>query len=138
MLTEYKCFKQKGANCTLRGKPLKLVDQFTYLGSNISSTESHDNICKAKPRNVIDRLSIILKSNLSNKIKQDFFQTVTVSILKYRCTTWMLTKHIEKKLDEDDVKLLHMVLNKSWKQHPDKTAAWHLSRKQFKYDKEDL
>ena len=31
------CFKQ--VISTLSGKPLKLADQFTYLGSNISSIE---------------------------------------------------------------------------------------------------
>ena len=33
------CFKQ-GAISTLSGKCLKLVDLFTHLGSNISSTDS--------------------------------------------------------------------------------------------------
>ena len=37
------CFKQ-GAISILNGKPLKLVDQFTYISSNISSTESDVNI----------------------------------------------------------------------------------------------
>ena len=32
-------FKQNGATSTLNGEPLRLVDQFTYHGSNISSTE---------------------------------------------------------------------------------------------------
>ena len=36
---EFMCFKKEGAFSTLNGKCLKLVDQFTYLGSNISSTE---------------------------------------------------------------------------------------------------
>ena len=31
--TEYMCFKQEGAISILNSKPLKLVDQFTYLGS---------------------------------------------------------------------------------------------------------
>ena len=33
-------FKQDGAISTLNDNPLKLVDHFTYLCSNISSTES--------------------------------------------------------------------------------------------------
>ena len=37
MWTEYMCFKLKGVIYTLI--KLKLVDKFTYLGSNISSTE---------------------------------------------------------------------------------------------------
>ena len=47
----------------------------------------------------IDRLSIIWKSDLSDKIKCNFFQTAVVSILLYVCSTWMLTKRIEKTLD---------------------------------------
>ena len=37
--TEFICFKQ-GASSTSSGRSLKLVDKFTHLGSNISSTES--------------------------------------------------------------------------------------------------
>ena len=40
----------------------------------------------------IDMLTTIWKSDLSNKIKREFFQTVTVSILLYCFTTWILTK----------------------------------------------
>ena len=44
-ITEYIRFKQEGAISTLSGKPLKLVDKFTYFSSIISSTESDVNIC---------------------------------------------------------------------------------------------
>ena len=47
----------------------------------------------------IDRLSIIWRSDLTNKIKRSFFQAAVVSILLYGCTTWTLTKRLEKKLD---------------------------------------
>ena len=36
--TEFMCFKQK--ELFLRGRNLQLINKFTYLGSNISSTES--------------------------------------------------------------------------------------------------
>ena len=40
----------------------------------------------------------------------------------------LLMKHMEKKLDEDNTKMLHIVFNKSSKQHPKKTAAvWPLN-----------
>ena len=54
--------KQDGAISTLNRKLLKLDDHFTYLVSNISSTESDVNISKAWT--VIDRLSTVWKSNL--------------------------------------------------------------------------
>ena len=67
--TDYMCFKQEGAISTLNGRPLKLVDKFTYLGSNISSTESDVNINLAKTWTAINRISIIWKSDLSDEIK---------------------------------------------------------------------
>ena len=39
----YQVFKE-GAITTVSGEPLKLEDQFTYLGSNISSTENNNKI----------------------------------------------------------------------------------------------
>ena len=47
----------------------------------------------------IDRLSIKWKSDLTDKMKRSFFQAAVVSILLYGCTTWTLTKRLEKKLD---------------------------------------
>ena len=52
--TEYMCFKW-GAISTLNGRPLEL-DKFTYLGSNISSTESDVSTCLEKTWTAIDRL----------------------------------------------------------------------------------
>ena len=54
------------------------------------------------------------------KIKRSFFQAVVVSILLYGCTTWTLTKRLEKKLDGNYTRMLRAILNKSWKQHPTK------------------
>ena len=45
---EFMRFKQKEAISTLSVKPLKLVDHFAYISSNISSTESDVNICLLK------------------------------------------------------------------------------------------
>ena len=42
--TVFMCFNQEGAISTLSGKPLKSVNQFTYLSSNISSTKSNISI----------------------------------------------------------------------------------------------
>ena len=54
--TEFMCFNQDGAICSLNDKLLKLVDQFTYLGSNISSTESDVNTRVGKAWTAIYRL----------------------------------------------------------------------------------
>ena len=81
--TEYICFK-RGAISTQSGKPLKLVDKFTYLGSYISSMENNVSIRLAKAWNAIDKFSIIWKSDVSDWILRDFPM--------YRHTTWTLTK----------------------------------------------
>ena len=90
--TEYMCFNQRGDISTLNGSSLKLVDKFTYLGSSISSTETNINTRPAKTWTANDRLSVIWKSDLIDKIKRSFFQATVVSIILYGCTTWTLRK----------------------------------------------
>ena len=51
-------------------------------------------------------------------MKRSFFQTAVTSILLYGCTTWTLTKRLEKKLDGNYTRMLRAILNKSWRQHP--------------------
>ena len=63
-------------------------------------------------------LSIIWKSDLTDKMKRSFFQAVVTSILLYGWTTWTLTKRLEKKLDGNYTRMLRAILNKSWRQHP--------------------
>ena len=51
-------------------------------------------------------------------MKRSFFQAAITSILLYGCTTWTLTKQLEKKLDGNYTRMLRAILNKSWRQHP--------------------
>ena len=87
--TEYMCYNQTGDISTLEGTPLKLVDKFTYLGSSVESTE----------KDIETRLT-------------------KAWTLLYGCTTWTLTKRLEKKLDGNYTRMLRAILNKSWQQHP--------------------
>ena len=112
------CYNQTGNIATLDGASLKLVDKFTYLGSSISSTEKDIDTRLTKAWTAIDRLSIIWKSDLADKMKRSFFQAAVVSILLYGCTTWTLTKRLERSLDGNYTRMLRAVLNKSWRQHP--------------------
>ena len=112
------CFNQKGDISPLDETSLKLVDKFTYLGSSVSSTEKDINTRLTKAWTAIDRLSIIWKSNLTDKMKRSLFQFAVVSILLYGCTTWTLTKRLEKKLDGNYTRMLRALLNRSWQEHP--------------------
>ena len=123
--TEYMFFNQRGDITTLNGSSLKLVDKFTYLGSSVSSTETDIDTRLAKTWTVINRLSAIWKSDLTDKIKRTFFLAAVVSILLYGCIAWTLTKRMKKKkLHRNYTRMLQAILNKSWRQHPEKQQLY--------------
>ena len=72
----------------------------------------------------INRLSVIWKSDLTDKMNRSFFQAAIVSILLYRRTTWTLTKRLEKNLDSNYTRMLRAILNRSRKQHPTKQQLY--------------
>ena len=117
-------FNQTGDISTLGDSSLKLVAKFTYVGSSVSSTEKDIDTWQAKAFTTIDWLSVIWKSDLTDKMKRSFFQAVVMSILLYGCTTWTLTKRKEKKLDSNYTRMLWAILNKSWRQHPTKQQLY--------------
>ena len=110
--TAYMCFNLIGDISIQDERSLKLVDKFTYLGSSVSSTEKDIDTRLTKAWTAIDKLSIIWKSDLTDK--------AVMSILLYGCTTWMLTKQLEKKPNGNNTRMLQAILNKSWRQHPTK------------------
>ena len=118
--TEYMCFNQTGDISTIDRCSLKLVDKFIFLGSSVSSTEKDISTQLTKVWTAVDRLSIIWKSDLTDKTKGSFFQAAIESILLYGCTTWTLTKRLEKKIDGNYTKMLRAILNKTWGKHPTK------------------
>ena len=125
---EYMCFNQTGDISTVNGSSLKLVDKFTYLGSSVSSTKTDINTWQIKAWTTINWLSVTWKSDLTDKIKRSFFQTAVVSILLYGCTTWTLTKRLEKKIDSNYTRMLRAILNRSWRKHPTKQQLYgHLT-----------
>ena len=63
---------------------------------------------------------LCLRSYLTDKMKGSFFQAAVMSILLYRCNTWMLTKQLEKKLDGNYTRILRAIVNNSRRQYPTK------------------
>ena len=106
-------FLRKHSSRIVNKMGLKLVDQFTCLGNNISSIESNTNISISKAWRAIVRLRTIWKSDLCDKIKQDFFQTVVVLVLLYSCTTCALMKYLEKKLHLDSTCYFQQILEET-------------------------
>ena len=96
-----------------------------YLGSSISSTKKDINTQLAKAWTAIERLLVIQKSDLTNFILLvSFFKAAVVLILRYGCTTWMLTKRMKKKLNGNYTRMLRAILNTSWRQHPTKQLLY--------------
>ena len=138
---EYMCFNQTGDISTLNGSCLKLVDKFIYLGSSVSSTEAGINTRLAKTWTATDRLSVIWKSDLTDKMKRSLFQAAAASILLYEGTTWMLTKCIEKKLTATT----HECCEQYWTsprgntpQNSSYVSTYHPSRKLSKLDEPNM
>ena len=116
--TEYMCFNQTGDISILDGRSMKLIDKFTHQESSVSSTENDIDTRLTKAWTAIDSLSMIWKSDLTDKLKRSFLQAAVVLILLYGCTTRTLTKRQEKKLDGNYIRMLRAILNRSWRQHP--------------------
>ena len=90
---------------------------------SVSSTEIDINTRLANAWAAIDRLSVVWKSDLTDKMKRSFFQAVVVSIVLYGCNTWTLTKRMEKQLDGNYAKMLRANIEQILETAPHKTAA---------------
>ena len=117
--TECMHIKQNRIISTSNAKDPKLVNHFKYLGSNISSTESDLSIYKGKAWTMIEKLSIIRKSGLSDKIKWEFVEVVAVSN-----TVWLhpmdSNETFPKRLCRNSTRMQNAIPKKSWKQNPTK------------------
>ena len=114
------CFNQTGNLSTIDGSSLKLVDKFINLWSSVSLTAKDIDTRLTKAWTAIDKVSVIWKSGLTDKMKRSFFQAAVASILLLGCSTWTLTKQMEKKLDGNHTIMLRAIVNKSWRKDPTK------------------
>ena len=114
--TEYMCFNQRGDISTLNCCSLKLVDKFTYRRNSVSSTETDINMRLAKAWTAIDKLSVLWKSDLTEKIKRCFSKRLSY---RYSCMDALHGRllNVWKKADCNYIRMLRATLNKSWKQH---------------------
>ena len=95
---------------TLDGTPLKLVDRFTYLGSSVASTEKDIDTRLTKAWTAINRLSIIWKSDLTDKMKRSFFQVAVTSILHYMDSNKTAGEEARRQLHKNAASNLEQVL----------------------------
>ena len=65
-----------------------MVEDFKYLGSYIGSTKRDGNIRIAKAWAAQNNMNGIWKSNLTDKLKRNFFRAAVELILVYGSITW--------------------------------------------------
>ena len=63
-------------------------------------------------------MNSIWKSRILDKIKIKLFRATVESVLIYGSVSWTLTKVLENRLNINYIRMLHAILNRSWKDHP--------------------
>ena len=61
-------------------------------------------------------MNSIWKSRLPDNMKRNFFRATDEYVLIYGSVSWTLTKSLEKRLNGNYTRMLHAILNGSWKQ----------------------
>ena len=119
---------------TLDGTPLKLVDKFTYLGSSVASTEKDIDTRLTKAWTAINRLSIIWRSDLTDKMKRSHIDTAI----------WVHYMDSNKTAGEEARRQLHKTAASNLEQvlaatpHKTPTVRPPASYQLFKLDKPDM
>ena len=92
--TEYTSFTQRGDISKTKLWFSETCGQ-VHIARNLRLIYRNDiNKWLAEVWTATDRLSVIWKLDLSDKIKRNFFQATVVSMLLYGCTTWALEKNL--------------------------------------------
>ena len=102
---------------SLNGEAIKNVLDFKYLGSYIASTDNDVSIRIDKAWDILNNLNKIWTSNLSIRLKRNFFRATFESVLVYGAITWTLTIALEKKINGSYTRMLRVALNISWRDH---------------------
>ena len=98
------------------GSPIKIVENFKYLGAWMHSTEKDFSVRKALAWSTCNKLRMILSSQLSRKIKVRIFVATVESVLLYGAESWTLTTALKKQLDGCYTRMLRMAVDVTWKE----------------------
>ena len=103
----------------IEGQPLEAVDDFVYLGSNISSRASLDTEIKrriAKASSTMSRLGKRVWSNkkVSKATKMKVYQACIISVLLYGSESWATHAYQENKLEAFHMRSLRRILDIKW------------------------
>ena len=106
--------RKKEQNITLNGKKIEHVDNFTYLGQQISFINSDRS--ELERRIAISwkkfwSLKHIFKGNFQNKLKSQILNSCVFPAFSYGCQTWALTKADKSKIITHQNDLERAMLN---------------------------
>ena len=109
-----------GVPVAIGGRRLEAVDQFTYLGSNISSNLSVDKEVQSrigKAASVFGRLRHRAWRNkhLTIRTRARIYECCVVSVLLYGAETWTTYARHEKKLNAFHMRCLRSLLGVTWR-----------------------
>ena len=110
------------------GQQLKNVDEFTYLGSCVSSNTSLDREITsriAKASRAFGRLNarVWLNRALSVETKVSVYRAVVLTALLYGCETWTTYRRHVRMLESFHQKCLRAILNIRWQDRVTNTAV---------------
>ena len=134
------CFNQTGDISTLNWSSLKLVEKFTYLGSSVSSTEIDIDTWLAKEWTAIDRLWVIWKSDLTDKMCS-FFQVASCRFCYMDALHGCLLdgwRKCLKAITQECCEQYWTSPGDSTQQSSSCTATYHPSQKLSKLDEPDM
>ena len=98
-------------------KPIKLVQEFKYLGSWVDNSSKDLKTRKAQVWTAARKLDNIWKSNLNREIKTSFFRATVENILLHGSEAWTTTSKINDEIDGVYTRFLRHALNIHWRQH---------------------
>ncbi|XP_065279376.1 uncharacterized protein LOC135895225, partial [Emys orbicularis] len=104
---------------SIDGTQLKVVENFKYLGSVISSDGSLDNEINARISNASQapgclRVKVLNHHNIRMSTKLLVYRAVILSSLLYRCKTWTLYRHHIKQFEAFHMRCLRNIMKIRW------------------------
>lgn len=122
----------------LGNSTLKVVDEFTYLGSTISNSLSLDSELNrriGKAASAMARLSARVWENrmLTTNTKMQVYQACVLSTLLYGSEAWTLYSHQECRLNTFHLRSLRKILGIKWQDHIPNTSVLELAGIQSMY-----
>ena len=103
---------------TLSGSPIEQVNDFTYLGSNVKSTDTDIKRRKALAWSAFHKMSNIWQSKTTPlKLKVNIFEVSCITVLLYGAETWIVTPVQMRSLDSFATSCYRIMLGISKRDH---------------------